>query len=70
DFVVQTHEGTERIARAAFEYAKKAGKTRVTCVTKANVVKTTDGKTYEAVASADYSLEVNFGVEITVTQVD
>ena len=43
DFVVQTHEGTERIARAAFEYAKKAGKTRVTCVTKANVIKTTDG---------------------------
>ncbi len=44
DFVVTTQEGSERIARAAFEYAKKAGKTRVTCVTKANVVKTTDGK--------------------------
>lgn len=43
DFVVQTHEGSERIARAAFEYAEKAGKTRVTCVTKANVIKTTDG---------------------------
>lgn len=26
DFVVQTHEGTERIARAAFEYAKKLAK--------------------------------------------
>lgn len=35
------------------------------------VVKTTDeGDTYEAVNSADYSLEVNFGVEVTVTQVD
>ena len=44
DFVVTTQEGSERISRAAFEYAKKAGKTRVTCVTKANVVKTTDGK--------------------------
>ncbi len=44
DFCVTTTEGSERIARAAFEYAKKAGKTRVTCVTKANVVKTTDGK--------------------------
>ncbi len=44
DFTVTTHEGTERIARAAFEYAKKNGKTRVTAVTKANVVKTTDGK--------------------------
>lgn len=44
DFVVTTTEGSERIARAAFEYAKKTGKTRVTAVTKANVVKTTDGK--------------------------
>ncbi len=44
DFVVTTTEGSERIARAAFEYAKKMGKTRVTAVTKANVVKTTDGK--------------------------
>ena len=44
DFTVATTEGSERIARAAFEYAKKNGKTRVTCVTKANVIKTTDGK--------------------------
>ncbi|GHU77290.1 isocitrate dehydrogenase [Clostridia bacterium] len=44
DFVVTTTEGTERIARAAFEFAKKTGKTRVSAVTKANVVKTTDGK--------------------------
>jgi isocitrate dehydrogenase (NAD+) len=44
DFTVTTQEGSERIARAAFDYAKKNGKTRVTCVTKANVVKTTDGK--------------------------
>lgn len=44
DFTITTEEGSERIARAAFEFAKKAGKTRVTAVTKANVVKTTDGK--------------------------
>lgn len=44
DFTVTTQEGSERIARAAFDYAKKNGKTKVTCVTKANVVKTTDGK--------------------------
>lgn len=44
DFCVTTTEGSERIARAAFEHAKKTGKTRVTAVTKANVVKTTDGK--------------------------
>ena len=44
DFCVTTTEGTVRIARAAFEYAKNNGKKRVTIVTKANVVKTTDGK--------------------------
>ena len=44
DFCVATTEGTERIARAAFDYARKTGKGKVTAVTKANVVKTTDGK--------------------------
>jgi len=44
DFVVTTTDGTERIVRAAFEHAKKNGKTKVTAVTKANVIKTTDGK--------------------------
>ena len=43
DFTVTTREGTERIARAAFAYARRAGKRRVTAVTKANVVKATDG---------------------------
>lgn len=44
DFTVTTTQGTERICRLAFEYAKKNGVKRVTAVTKANVVKTTDGK--------------------------
>jgi isocitrate dehydrogenase (NAD+) len=44
DFTVTTTQGTERIARLAFEYAKKTGKNRVSVVTKANVIKTTDGK--------------------------
>ena len=44
DFKVITSQGSERIIRAAFEYAKKNGVNRVTLVTKANVVKTTDGK--------------------------
>lgn len=44
DFTVVTTQGTERIIRAAFEYAKANGKTRVTAVTKANIIKTTDGK--------------------------
>ncbi|NLP45965.1 MAG: isocitrate/isopropylmalate dehydrogenase family protein [Epulopiscium sp.] len=44
DFKVITTQGVERIARAAFEFARKNGKKKVTVVTKANVVKTTDGK--------------------------
>jgi isocitrate dehydrogenase (NAD+) len=44
DFTVTTTEGTERIAKLAFEYAKNNGYDRVTIVTKANVIKTTDGK--------------------------
>jgi isocitrate dehydrogenase (NAD+) len=44
DFTVTTTQGTERICRLAFEYAKKNQIPRVTAVTKANVVKTTDGK--------------------------
>lgn len=44
DFRVITNPGTERIARLAFEYAKANKKNRVTIVTKANVVKSTDGK--------------------------
>ena len=44
DFTVVTTQGCERIIRAAFEHAKKTGKTKVTAVTKANVIKTTDGK--------------------------
>ena len=43
DFKVTTEPGTRRIARAAFEYAKAAGKTRVSVVTKANIMKKTDG---------------------------
>jgi len=43
DFRLITTPGTDRICRLAFEHAKKNGRTRVTCVTKANVVKTTDG---------------------------
>ena len=44
DFTVTTSEGTNRIARLAYEHAKKNGKTRVSVITKANVIKTTDGK--------------------------
>ena len=43
DFKVTTKSGTRRIARAAFEYAKNNGKTNVAIVTKANIMKKTDG---------------------------
>ena len=44
DFVVTTTEGTKRIAKLAYDYARRNGKGRVSIVTKANVIKTTDGK--------------------------
>ncbi len=44
DFKVTTNEGTRRIAKAAFEYARNNGKTKVAIVTKANIMKKTDGK--------------------------
>ena len=44
DFTVTTTQGSERIIRLAFEYAKKNKIKKVTLITKANVIKTTDGK--------------------------
>ena len=49
DFKVQTKQGSERIARAAFEFARKNGKKNVTVVTKANIVKLVDGNFIKAV---------------------
>ncbi|MBE5818958.1 MAG: isocitrate/isopropylmalate dehydrogenase family protein [Clostridiales bacterium] len=43
DFTVTTYEGSYRIIKAAFDYARKTGRNRVTVVTKANIIKTTDG---------------------------
>lgn len=47
DFVVTTKQGSERIARTAYDYARRNGFTRVSLVTKANIVKTTDGNFLE-----------------------
>ncbi len=44
DFKVTTTQGTLRIARAAFEYAKNNGNLPVSIITKANILKKTDGK--------------------------
>ncbi len=47
DFTITTKQGSDRIARLAYDYAKKNGFTRVSLVTKANVIKTTDGNFLE-----------------------
>ena len=44
DFRVITSQGSRRIIDAAFAHAQRTGRERVTIVTKANIVKTTDGK--------------------------
>ncbi len=47
DFRLISAPGSDRICRLAFEHARKNGRGRVTCITKANVVKTTDGRFLE-----------------------
>jgi len=56
DFRVITAPGSDRIVRLAFEHAAKNGINRLTVVTKANVVKTSDGMFLDAARriSADY----------------
>ena len=44
DFRVITTPGSRRILELAFDHARRTGKSKVTVVTKANVVKATDGK--------------------------
>ncbi|MDH7597423.1 MAG: isocitrate/isopropylmalate family dehydrogenase [Methanothrix sp.] len=51
DFKVITTQGSERIIRLAFDYARRNNINRVSVVTKANVVKTTDGKFLEIARS-------------------
>ncbi len=49
-----TRPGTERICRYAFEYARAYGRNKVTCMTKDNIMKVTDGlfhRVFEQVAS-------------------
>lgn len=68
DFTIVTSEGCDRIITAAFEYAKANGKKRVTAVTKANIIKTTDGKfldafyriakNYEGIQADDWYIDI------------
>ena len=48
DFRVITVQGSERILDAAFAHAQRTGKDTVTVVTKANIIKTTDGNFLDA----------------------
>lgn len=50
DFTVATTQGSERIIRLAFDYAAKNNINKVTVITKANVIKTTDGKFLDVAA--------------------
>ncbi|MBR1984083.1 MAG: isocitrate/isopropylmalate dehydrogenase family protein [Clostridia bacterium] len=47
DFTITTKQGSTRIAKLAYEYARKNSMNRVSLVTKANVIKTTDGNFLE-----------------------
>ena len=47
DFTITTKQGSERIAKLAYEYARKNDLGRVSLVTKANIIKTTDGNFLE-----------------------
>ena len=68
DFKVTTGAGTERIARAAFEFAKNNHKSRVAIVTKANIMKKTDGMfseicnrvadEYEGIKAEDWYVDI------------
>jgi isocitrate/isopropylmalate dehydrogenase len=53
---INTRKGSERIVRAAFEFAKNNGRKKVTIVHKANVVRATDGLFLEMAkkVAADY----------------
>lgn len=62
DFKLITKPGSDRIIRLAFEHAKKNNLDRVTAVTKANVVKTTDGlflKTFYEIAKEYPGIEAD-----------
>jgi isocitrate dehydrogenase (NAD+) len=68
DFKVNTNLGTKRIAKAAFDFAKKNGKNNVAIITKANIMKKTDGsfsaicneiaKEYPGITAEDWYIDI------------
>jgi isocitrate dehydrogenase (NAD+) len=69
DFKVITEQGSDRIIRLAFEYAKNNNKKRVTIITKSNVVKTTDGR-FSAVAKKIAKEYEQYGIKCDEYYID
>ena len=73
-----TRPGTERIVRYAFEYARAHGRKKVTCMTKDNIMKLTDGlfhQVFREVAEEYSELEsehqiIDIGTAILATNPD
>ena len=73
---IVTREGSERVARFAFEYAKAHGRTKVTIVHKANILKATSGlflesakrvaKAYEGVVAVDDKIVDNTAMQLVI----
>jgi isocitrate dehydrogenase len=57
-----SYAGSERIIRYAFEYARTQGRKKVTCISKDNIMKMTDGlfhKTFDRIAKEYPGIEAN-----------
>ena len=73
---IVTREGSERVARFAFEYAKAHGRKKVTIVHKANILKATSGlflesakrvaKDYEGVIASDDRIVDNMAMQLVI----
>jgi isocitrate dehydrogenase (NAD+) len=73
---IVTREGSERVARFAFEYAKTHGRKKVTIVHKANILKATSGlfletaqriaKQYEGVVASDDKIVDNTAMQLVI----
>lgn len=67
DFTITTKAGSKRIAKLAFDYAKKTGRKKVSVITKANIIKTTDGNFLEVCKEISKNYE---GIELDDWYVD
>lgn len=75
-FSVVTREGSQRICRYAFEYAKTHGRKKVTIVHKANILKSTSGlfldtgrqvaKEYEGVVACEDKIVDNCAMQLVI----